>query len=88
MPSAASIHTTSSLLTDCVLDLAAHADTQDTLHEGVKTIPDVEGRWDGKDMINEDGKVDSFIKESQRLAGNPSVHMYVCENKLIPRDQC
>ncbi|KAJ2896435.1 cytochrome P450 [Zalerion maritima] len=68
--SAASIHTTNNLLTDCVLDLAAHPDMQDMLRDEVVEILNEEGGWDRKETISRLKKMDSFIKETQRLAGN------------------
>lgn len=69
--SAASIHTTNNLLTDCILDLAAHPHMQDILREEVMIILD-EGGWARNDTLSKLKKMDSFIKETQRLAGNVS----------------
>lgn len=68
--SASSIHTTSNLITDCIYDLAVHEDMQDVLREEVIEVFDGEDAWERKDSIARLKKMDSFIKESQRLSGN------------------
>ncbi|KAI0420238.1 cytochrome P450 [Xylaria grammica] len=68
--SASSIHTTSNLTTDCIYDLAIHQDMQDVLREEAVEVFAEEEAWDRKDSINKLKKMDSFIKESQRLSGN------------------
>lgn len=70
--SASSIHTTSNLITDCIYDLAVHEDMQDVLREEVIEVFDGEDAWERKDSIARLKKMDSFIKESQRLSGNIS----------------
>ncbi|RWA07174.1 hypothetical protein EKO27_g7931 [Xylaria grammica] len=67
---ASSIHTTSNLTTDCIYDLAVHQDMQDVLREEAVEVFAEEEAWDRKDSINKLKKMDSFIKESQRLSGN------------------
>jgi cytochrome P450 len=69
---AASIHTTNNLLTDCMYDLASYPDVQEMLREEVYQIMEVEKGWERKDSMAKLKKLDSFIKESQRLSGNIS----------------
>ncbi|KAI8623802.1 cytochrome P450 [Xylariaceae sp. FL1651] len=69
--SASSIHTTSNLATDCIYDLAVHQDMQDILREEATEIfHSGKEAWEQKDSIAKLKKMDSFIKESQRLSGN------------------
>ncbi|KAI1366518.1 cytochrome P450 [Xylaria arbuscula] len=68
--SASSIHTTSNLTTDCIYDLAVHQDMQDILREEVLEVFTGEDAWERKDSIGRLKKMDSFIKESQRLSSN------------------
>ncbi|KAI3324948.1 cytochrome P450 [Xylariaceae sp. AK1471] len=69
--SASSIHTTSNLTTDCIYDLAVHQDMQNVLREeAIEVFERDEYGWDRKDSIAKLKKMDSFIKESQRLSGN------------------
>ncbi|KAI1130931.1 cytochrome P450 [Nemania abortiva] len=69
--SASSIHTTSNLTTDCIYDLAVHQEMQDVLREEVMEVfGGEEDAWQRKDSIAKLKKMDSFIKESQRLSGN------------------
>ncbi|KAI0024517.1 ent-kaurene oxidase [Xylariomycetidae sp. FL0641] len=67
---ASSIHTTSNLTTDCIYDLALHQDMQDILREEVIEVLGDESGWGRKDSMQKLKKMDSFIKESQRLSGN------------------
>ncbi|KAK7751248.1 hypothetical protein SLS62_006793 [Diatrype stigma] len=90
--SAASIHTTSNLVTDCVYDLAEHQELQDILRQEAAEVLELGG--EGKKSDGEAGeqigcqeeksgwfakdglalarlrKLDSFMRESQRLHGN------------------
>ncbi|KAI1347937.1 cytochrome P450 [Xylaria sp. FL0043] len=68
--SASSIHTTSNLTTDCIYDLAVHQEMQDILREEVMGVFEGEDAWERKDSIAKLKKMDSFIKESQRLSSN------------------
>ncbi|KAK8041268.1 hypothetical protein PG994_014275 [Apiospora phragmitis] len=68
--SAASIHTTSNAVTDCFYDLAAHPEYQEILREEAHQVLVQDGGWDKKDSLAKLQKLDSFMKESQRLAGN------------------
>ncbi|KAF3001030.1 hypothetical protein E8E14_005804 [Neopestalotiopsis sp. 37M] len=67
---AAAIHTTSNLATDCIYDLATHPENQSVLRdEAQEVLVDGDG-WTRKESMAKLKKTDSFIKESQRLAGN------------------
>ncbi|KAI2781765.1 ent-kaurene oxidase [Daldinia loculata] len=68
--SAASIHTTSNLTTDCIYDLAVHQDMQEILRKEAREVLNDEEAWERKDSMGKLKKLDSFIKESQRLSGN------------------
>ncbi|KAI1135209.1 ent-kaurene oxidase [Hypoxylon sp. FL0543] len=68
--SAASIHTTSNLTTDCIYDLAVHQDMQELLREEAREVLEDDEAWGKKDSMARLKKLDSFIKESQRLSGN------------------
>ncbi|KAI0457043.1 cytochrome P450 [Xylaria acuta] len=69
--SASSIHTTSNLTTDCIYDLAVHQEMQEILREEViEVFEREEDAWERRDSIAKLKKMDSFIKESQRLSGN------------------
>ncbi|KAI1150916.1 cytochrome P450 [Nemania diffusa] len=69
--SASSIHTTSNLTTDCIYDLAVHQEMQEILREeAMEVFGEGEDAWERKDSIAKLKKMDSFIKESQRLSGN------------------
>ncbi|KAI0157254.1 cytochrome P450 [Xylariaceae sp. FL1272] len=71
--SASSIHTTSNLTTDCIYDLAVHQDMQEILRqEVIRVFGEDEIGWEERDSISRLKKMDSFIKESQRLSGNIS----------------
>lgn len=70
--SASSIHTTSNLTTDCIYDLAIHQEMQEILREEVVEVFAGEDAWERKDSIGRLKKMDSFIKESQRLSSNIS----------------
>ncbi|RYP92012.1 hypothetical protein DL770_001867 [Monosporascus sp. CRB-9-2] len=69
---AASIHTTSNLVTDCVYDLAMHQDMQEVLRQEAAEVLEGGGGggWYGKDSLARLKKMDSFMRESQRLHGN------------------
>ncbi|KAI0600558.1 cytochrome P450 [Biscogniauxia sp. FL1348] len=68
--SASSIHTTSNLVTDCIYDLAIHQDMQEILREEANEVFGDEDDWNKKDSVQKLTKMDSFIRESQRLSGN------------------
>ncbi|PHH91714.1 hypothetical protein CDD83_10562 [Cordyceps sp. RAO-2017] len=67
---AASIHTTHGLLCECIYDLAAHPDVQDELREEAHQILEVEEGWMHKESMAKLKKLDSFMREVQRLRGN------------------
>ena len=69
---AASIHTTSNLVTDCVYDLAMHQDLQDELRQEAEEVLGGENNdnWFGNDSLTRLWKMDSFMRESQRMNGN------------------
>ncbi|ORY71919.1 cytochrome P450 [Pseudomassariella vexata] len=67
---AASIHTTSNLTTDCIFDLAAQPEIQEILRQEAQEILEDGGGWARKESMAKLKKMDSFMKESQRLAGN------------------
>jgi cytochrome P450 len=69
---AASIHTTNNLLTECVYDLAAYPDVQRMLREEAYQVLEVEGGWARKESMAKLKKMDSFMREVQRLSGNIS----------------
>lgn len=71
--SAASIHTTSNLLVECVYDLAANPDAAEELRQEALAVlegGDPAGGWARKDSMAKLKKLDSFMKEVQRLSGN------------------
>lgn len=70
--SAASIHTTNNLLVDCIFDLATYQDVQDELREEAMAVLTDDAAWARKDSMVRLKKLDSFIKEVQRFAGNVS----------------
>lgn len=70
--SAASIHTTNNLLVDCVYDLAANPEVVDELREEAISVLEngVTDGWARKDSMAKLKKLDSFMKEVQRVSGN------------------
>lgn len=70
--SAAAIHTTSNLAVDCLFDLAAHPDVQEELRQEVYEVLEHDDGWSKKESMSKLKKMDSFIKEVQRFAGNVS----------------
>lgn len=77
---AASIHTTNNLLFECMADLAFHPKVQAELREEAYQILEVEGGWARKESMAKLKKLDSFMREVQRLHGNISE----CLLSLIP----
>ncbi|KPM43563.1 hypothetical protein AK830_g2998 [Neonectria ditissima] len=69
---AASIHTTNNLLCECLSDLATYPEFQDELREEAYQILEVEGGWARKESMAKLKKMDSFMREVQRLRGNIS----------------
>ncbi|KAF5006595.1 hypothetical protein FDECE_7031 [Fusarium decemcellulare] len=67
---AASIHTTNNLLCECLSDLAAYPDVQDELREEAYRILELENGWEKKENMAKLKKLDSFMREVQRLRGN------------------
>lgn len=72
---AAAIHTTSNLATDCIYDLATYPEHQEILREEAREVLEDGGGWSRKESMAKLKKMDSFIKESQRLAGNVSKYI-------------
>lgn len=69
--SAASIHTTNNLLVDCVYDLAANPEFAEELRqEAIAVLEGNDNGWARKDSMSKLKKLDSFMKEVQRLSGN------------------
>ncbi|RDA88937.1 hypothetical protein CP532_0670 [Ophiocordyceps camponoti-leonardi (nom. inval.)] len=67
---AASIHTTTGLLCECIYDLAAHPDVQDELRDEARQVLEADHGWTRKDSMAKLKKMDSFMREVQRLRGN------------------
>ncbi|KAJ4263157.1 hypothetical protein NW762_006779 [Fusarium torreyae] len=67
---AASIHTTNNLLCECLCDLAAYPDVQEELRAEAYRILEVEKGWEKKENMAKLKKLDSFMREVQRLNGN------------------
>ncbi|PHH78944.1 hypothetical protein CDD80_5976 [Ophiocordyceps camponoti-rufipedis] len=67
---AASIHTTAGLLCECMYDLAAHLEVQDELRDEAREVLEGDEGWTHKDSMNKLEKMDSFMREVQRLRGN------------------
>ncbi|POR33451.1 Ent-kaurene oxidase [Tolypocladium paradoxum] len=67
---AASIHTTHGLLCECMYDLAAHQDIQEELREEAYQVLEVDEGWGRKESMTGLKKMDSFMREVQRLRGN------------------
>ena len=63
----ASIHTTSMAGTHALYDLAAHPEFVHDLREEMKTVLKMEGGQLSKDGLTKLAKLDSFMKESQRI---------------------
>lgn len=70
--SAAAIHTTTNLAAECLFDLAAHPELQEVLREEASEVLEKDGGWAKKESMARLKKMDSFIKEVQRLEGNVS----------------
>lgn len=69
---AASIHTTNNLLCECMYDLAADPQIQEELRQEAYQVLGLEGGWETKEGLAKLHKLDSFIREVQRLRGNIS----------------
>ncbi|KAF5018726.1 hypothetical protein F66182_9285 [Fusarium sp. NRRL 66182] len=67
---AASIHTTNNLLCECLCDLAAYPKVQEELREEAYRILQVGNGWETKESMTKLKKMDSFMREVQRLSGN------------------
>jgi cytochrome P450 len=72
--SAAAIHTTTSLMVDCLMDLATYPEVQEELRQEVYEILEVQDGWSKKESMSKLKKMDSFMKEVQRFAGNVSTY--------------
>jgi cytochrome P450 len=70
MVAAASIHTTNGLLCECMYDLAALPEIQQELFEEAHDVLIEQGGWQRKEMMAKLKKMDSFMREAQRLSGN------------------
>lgn len=70
MLSAAAIHTTNNMLCECLLDLAAHPEVQEELRQEAYQVLEDEGGWARKESMAKLKKLDSFMREVQRLRGN------------------
>ncbi|KAF4493493.1 cytochrome P450 monooxygenase (lovA) [Fusarium agapanthi] len=67
---AASIHTTNNLLCECLCDLAAYPEVQEELREEAYRVLEVDNGWENKESMAKLKKLDSFMREVQRLSGN------------------
>lgn len=67
---AASIHTTHGLVCECMYDLAANTDIQEELREEAHRVLEEEHGWGHKESMAKLKKMDSFMREVQRLRGN------------------
>ncbi|PFH61297.1 hypothetical protein XA68_17714 [Ophiocordyceps unilateralis] len=67
---AASIHTTTGLLCECIYDLAAHPAVQDELRDEARKVLEADEGWTRKESMAKLKKMDSFMREVQRLRGN------------------
>jgi cytochrome P450 len=85
---AASIHTTNNLLTECMYDLAAHPEVQEILREEARLVLGRENGWLKRDAMTRLEKMDSFIKETQRVSGNISESAAIRDSKsaLLTRE--
>lgn len=62
---AASIHTTSQMITNVLFDLIAHPEYIELLREEIsRALQDSDGKWN-QDVFHSLKKMDSFVKESQ-----------------------
>jgi cytochrome P450 len=80
--SAAAIHTTTNLAVDCLFDLAAHPDVQEDLRQEVYEELECDDGWSKKESMSKLKKMDSFIKEVQRFAGNVSEYLMPCTSDV------
>ncbi|KAF7303509.1 Cytochrome P450 [Mycena indigotica] len=69
----AAIHTSSTTLASALFDLAAHPEHIDAMREEAEQVIEAEG-W-SKAALNNMHKIDSFLRESQRLSGTGAVAM-------------
>ncbi|KAF4451894.1 hypothetical protein F53441_5213 [Fusarium austroafricanum] len=67
---AASIHTTNNLLCECLCDLAAYPEVQEELRQEAYRVLETENGWENKESMAKLKKLDSFMREVQRLSGN------------------
>lgn len=75
--SAASIHTTTNLAVDCLFDLAVDPGLQEELRREAYGVLESEGGWTKKESMSKLKKMDSFMKEVQRFAGNVSKCLHI-----------
>lgn len=83
---AASIHTTNNLLCECLCDLAAYPEVQEELREEAYRVLEAENGWESKESMAKLKKLDSFMREVQRLSGNISEyqqHPSISRRQLI-----
>jgi len=69
----AATHSTSRAFTNCLYDLAAHPECVEPLREELKSVLETDS-WNKVGMVKL-RKLDSFIHESQRQNGSPSLGM-------------
>jgi hypothetical protein len=81
---AASIHTTSQLITNVLFDLAARPEYIELLREEISTALNTSnGKWN-QDLLNRLKKMDSFMKESQRVNAVVSKYsLFCCYSDLL-----
>lgn len=80
---AASIHTTSQLITNVLFDLAARPEYIEPLREEMlMALNASNGKWN-QDVMNRLKKMDSFIKESQRVNAVVSKYSLFCHSDLL-----
>lgn len=70
MLAAASIHTTGHVLCECMYDLATHPDLQEELRWEVLDVACNHLKWGPRGCADGLQKMDSFMREVQRLHGN------------------
>lgn len=73
--SAAAIHTTTNLAAECLFDLAAHPEWQEELRQEAFEVLENNDGWAKRESMGQLKKMDSFIKEAQRLGGNVSKYL-------------
>lgn len=82
----ASLHTTSMAATHTFFDLCAHPEYFEPLRAEVQEVVSAEGGW-GKTTLNKLRKIDSFLKESQRMSPASLCEISYCPS-LAPLFVC